>query len=65
MIQVGQIFLLTFTFNTISITDTIKWFNLMYYYHIKEELIKVDKKFIKKNLFLQQLVFKIKFKFLY
>jgi hypothetical protein len=49
MVQAGQVFLPTFTSNTTSITDAREWFNLLYYYHTKEGLIKVDKEFVKKK----------------
>jgi hypothetical protein len=49
IVQADQVFLPTFTFNTTSIIDATKWFNLLYYYHTKERLIKVDKEFVKKK----------------
>jgi hypothetical protein len=49
MVQADQVFLPTFTLNTIAITDATRWFNLLYYYHTKEGLIKVDKEFAKKK----------------
>lgn len=49
MVQARQVFLSIFTSNTIAITDTTEWYNLLYYYHTKEGLMKVDQEFAKKK----------------